>query len=384
MFVITECSSCDMPILDEECYAIAGETPKYLHVECYESYKEKNNSNRLDREFIQTIEAIYKHRPKTTQDFIKIKWRENDSNRYNNARIKELKDMFESKGPNGKMLNELSKDFLEHPNAIRIFIEVIYKHPSYRTKGYNALTAVESPIVFDLMLIELLRCLLSNDNLTANKMMLTMYELDKDKTCIMTTDLLKRKLLMPDRIYRNSLLYRLITQAPLDIAFAIAINLPDNLEWDMDILFDRLLEVDIPDYKDKITELLNKYDDNPYLWMELCCSIADFRPIMEDGNLSGKICLGTRKMIQSGRLAGFVLDNTDIAWSKMLSDFISMCGQPAFDLRDDFLALKDHLGDYPVWNEDCNEAIFAITEPELHTTMHDESTIFDDILGSRY
>jgi len=369
-----------MPILDEDCYAISGEhSTEYLHVDCYEAYKNRSSKSRIDGEFLKIIKYLGGGQPSSTQDYIKEKWRESDATKYDNNRIRILKIDYEKNGPNGNMLNELMRNFPMHPNAIRIFIETIYKHPSFRTKGYAALESNKSPIIFDLMIIELIKVLLGNDDMTANRMLITMYELNKDKTSKLVEYLLGVKLMVPSNLYRNSIVYRLLDKAPLEIAFRVANNLPMSLEWDSSILIDRVLEMDMLNFEGQFEMLLKKYIDSPLMWVDVATQSCTLESTLKSAKLTGLIHLNTKEIIQTGRLVDYISAAPDVNWSERISDFIGLAGQSGFDLHDSFSLLKEQMESVGLWSELYNEALFESAEPGFYSVLKSNETIFDEM-----
>lgn len=351
-----------------------------MHIDCYQSYTEANSKTRLDREFMKVYNLIYNTDEKSAQDVILKKWKKHDTRKYSNKRMKEIKDEYEKNSANGSMLNELLKNLAGHPNAIRIFIETTFKNVSYRSKGYEGMMKNNgSPLLFDLMLMELVKSLLAGDELIANKMLLTMYEIDKVKTAKTLNATMEARIFAPGTIYRNSMIYRILEKAPIKDAIALTLALPTSLEWNPGVILTRFSEMDYIVEKPGVMAILTKYADSPLMWMWIGKYAFDSEELQKDIEFVKMISLTTEKLIKSGAIYQHAENYPDVDWSGLVAGLIKGISSSAYDAYESIEILRSQMSRIDLWDENCSDAFFAMTEPAVYDVLRGNETIFDEL-----
>ena len=367
-----------MPILDEDCYSIKDKG--YLHISCHDGYKESTSKTRLDREYMKIYNTVYNTEETSSQEVILKKWKKHDTEKYSHKRMKEIKDEYEQTGPTGNMLNELLKTLSGHPNAIRIFIETTFKNMTYRSKGYKGMMANNgSPLLFDLMLMELVKSLINNDELIANKMLLTMYEVDKVKTADTLIAAMKARIYAPSKLYRNSMIYRIMEQAPIKNALEVVMALPTSLEWNPGVILSRFSELDYIAEQKGVMRLLTKYADSPVMWLWIGGFVFQSEEIQKNIEFVKLISLNTRKLVRSGRIYEYAENYPEIDWSGRIAGLIRGLSSSAYDAYDDIDLLRSQMSRLDLWDDNCSEALFEISNPEVFEVLRGNETIFDEL-----
>ena len=108
-------------------------------------------------------------------------------------------------------MNEIERDFISHPNGIRILIRTIFLHPAYKASAFKMLQSVkDNPLIFDLFMLESIEILMAGEELKANMLFKTMFDIEQDKTYVLIDELLSSNMLLPSNLYRNSEVRRIL------------------------------------------------------------------------------------------------------------------------------------------------------------------------------
>ena len=375
------CAHCNRPIDDEECYQLsdrAGNATGWIHVECHSGYKERSNKSKIDASFTACYNWIYDSNEDSASKAIQNKWRANSDTRYNAAKLKIYKEQFDNAGPNGIMLNDLVKNFTEHPNALRMMIRTVFRYPSHKKRAFEGiLSNKHNPLLPDLMLLEAIVCIYDGETLIADKMLTMLHDIEKDYSIKAITGLLKNSILVPSNIYRTSVLMKIINNDDPSKVIDMCLELPNNLLWDGSNLFERIDDIELKLLQPKVLKMIQKYEDRPIAWAGLCNDVFKREAIRSNNALTSKIVEVSKKIISSGDLEMDIVRYSDRNWSKRIVWLIETLGLPEYSMKGQLLELKQLCLAMGIWNDDCSHAMFRISEPEVYQALRSNETIFD-------
>lgn len=375
------CLSCKKPIEDEECYQIKdrnGGELGYIHVECHSAYTDNQRIDKLGQAFISIMNFIYSSDEKDAQKFIISKWKSTDTNSYDKEKIQRYKNDYETRGPSGQMINDLLKNFSGHPNAIRIFVEVMFKNPHYREKAREGVDKNKNnPLLFDLLMLEATKKILEGDMLIADKMLTVAYTIDKRKAEKAILHLMNEKVYMPRKIYQNSPLARVLNSSDTKIALSIIQALPSDCEWKTKDFFNTMTGAEIIAGKIEVMEVIEKYKDNMKAWCDMAGSLFLKPEVYQNIEMVTLIGSNTNDILDMGTIFREI-DKSERLWSRELEDFVTCMSLDAYNMNDKIDELRKKLENTPHWDEGCTNAFFRILEPDMYNALNDGRTIFDE------
>ena len=375
------CSHCGFPIEDDECYRLsdrAGNPTGWIHVECHEGYKTQLSKGKIDKTFTICYNEIYDTTEVSAANAIQSKWRSESNERYNADKLKMHKAQFESNGPNGIMLNDLTRNFTNHPNAVRIMIRTMFRHPSYKKKAIQGVMEnKESPLLFDLLLLESIICIYDNEPLIADKMLSMLYDINNSQGVKAISSLLKNSILVPSNIFRTSVLMKIIRHHDFKEAFEMCLELPPALILDSSHLFNRVDDIELSSSNHLIHKMIQRYKDRPVNWLGICHDLFGRESVRNNRALVNQVKEISSSMIASGDLEMDIVRYSERDWSKRIVWLIETLGLPEYNLKQDLMVVKQMSLSLGIWNEACSHAMFRISEPAVYQALKSDETIFD-------
>ena len=80
----------------------------HIHVQCHDNFKRDSAKRKIDLAFMKCYNDVYGENEDSTQSVVQGKWRSKDTTEYDSKKLKLHRSVFDEKGPNGKMINDLS------------------------------------------------------------------------------------------------------------------------------------------------------------------------------------------------------------------------------------------------------------------------------------
>ena len=321
---------------------------------------------------------IYNTKYEKAEQAIQEKWRSFDRIRYNGKRIKDLKRSFDTKGPTNSTLSEIERDFAGHPNGIRMLIRTIFLHPAFKASAFRILQSMkDNPLIFDLFMLESIEILLGGEQLKANMLFTTMFDLDQDKTYITIDELLKSNLFLPMHIYRNSVIRRILTHYNKDKALAMCLMFPSNLVWTTEMLFERFTDDELRLVLPTVELMIQKYEESPTMWAELAKTLFRRGCIRNSDELVFMIRQNSIRLIDSNRFEQEVVAKPSLDWEDLIIGLIEGVGFSQYDLLEHIHRLKHGTTELDVWTNRCTDALFRVIDPVMHDTLNEDNTFFD-------
>jgi hypothetical protein len=334
--------------------------------------------SKIDKTFTICYNEIYETTEVSAAQAIQTKWRTESDIRYNAEKLRAHKEQFEISGPNGIMLNDLVRNFSGHPNAVRIMIRTMFRHPSYKKKAIEGVMEnKDSPLLFDLLLLESVICIYDNEPLIADKMLSMIYDIDRKRGVKAIKSLLKNSILVPSNIYRTSVLMKIIKHHTFKDAFELCLELPHSLIWDSSHLFNRVDDIELQSSNPLIHKMIQRYKDRPVFWLGLCHDLFSREAVRNNNALANQVKEISASMISNGDLELDVVRYSDRDWSKRIVWMIETLGMPEYNMKADLMKVKQMALNLGIWNEACSHAMFRISEPAVYQALRSDETIFD-------
>jgi hypothetical protein len=375
------CLHCGEPILDDECYQVglAGSS-SWIHIECHAGFKASKSKEKINRIYTKCYNRIYESKYAKAEQAIQEKWRSFDRRKYNGKRVKAIKKNFDMKGPSNGLLNEIERDFIGHPNGIRILIRTIFLHPAYKANAFRMLQKVkDNPLIFDLFMLESIEILLNGEELKANMLFKTMFDLEQDKTFALIDELLNSNMLLPSNLYRNSVIRRILEHYDSKKALTMCLIFPSNLIWSSGIVLERFTDDELRQMLPTIELLIQKYDDNPIMWSELARTLFRRGCIRNSPEMVFMIRQSTIKLIQSNKYQQEMAAKPSEDWEDLLVALIEGIGFSQYDLLEQIQQLKMGVSELNLWTDKCTDALFRVIDPTMHDTLSESNTFFDEL-----
>lgn len=378
----TDCLHCGLPILDDECFMVSTKDGHgHIHVQCHDNFKRDSAKRKIDLAFINCYNDIYNENEDSTQTVVQGKWRSKDNTEYDSKKLKAHRSVFDEKGPNGKMINDLSRNFARHPNTIRMLWKTIFRYPNFKQKALTGLQNAENTeMTFDLLLLETIDCLLENESLIGDKMSMMLLNLDNEKGTKAVMNLLKQRILVPSRLFDNSVVTRIIKHSEIDVAFNACLMLPKGLIWNPDIILDRMSTEDIERFiKNKqLATLIENASSNLPVWTAFAKTLFARPVIFRNADLRKMIRDKTIELIEKGDFELSLIRYDDIQWGERITWVIKALGIRQYDFLDYLQEIKQMCLGQSIWSQDCSHAMFMVSDPDVYEALVGEETFFDE------